>query len=170
MHPTKETAYLGLGGNLGDPQKSMGTALRMLDADPLSRVVAVSSLYRTPPWGKTDQPDFLNATAEVLTSHSPRELLDLCLEAEQRLKRVRQERWGPRLIDIDILIFGDETVHEDGLEIPHPRMLERAFVLAPLAEIAPDFMVEGQTLSDHLAMLDTTGITRLPSRRDWWKA
>jgi 2-amino-4-hydroxy-6-hydroxymethyldihydropteridine diphosphokinase len=170
MHPTKETAYLGLGGNLGDPQKSMGTALRMLDADPLSRVVAVSSLYRTPPWGKTDQPDFLNATAEVLTSHSPRELLDRCLEAEQRLKRVRQERWGPRLIDIDILIFGDETVHEDGLEIPHPRMLERAFVLAPLAEIAPDFMVEGQTLSDHLAMLDTTGITRLPSRRDWWKA
>jgi 2-amino-4-hydroxy-6-hydroxymethyldihydropteridine diphosphokinase len=170
MHPTKETAYLGLGGNLGDPAKSMGAALRMLDADPLSRVVAVSSLYRTPPWGKTDQPDFLNATAEVLTSHSPRELLDRCLEAEQRLKRVRQERWGPRLIDIDILIFGDETVHEDGLEIPHPRMLERAFVLAPLAEIAPDFMVEGQTLSDHLAMLDTTGITRLPSRRDWWKA
>jgi 2-amino-4-hydroxy-6-hydroxymethyldihydropteridine diphosphokinase len=170
MHPTKETAYLGLGGNLGDPAKSMGAALRMLDADPLSRVVAVSSLYRTPPWGKTDQPDFLNATAEVLTSHSPRELLDRCLEAEQRLKRVRQERWGPRLIDIDILIFGDETVHEDGLEIPHPRMLERAFVLAPLAEIAPDFMVDGQTLSDHLAMLDTTGITRLPSRRDWWKA
>jgi 2-amino-4-hydroxy-6-hydroxymethyldihydropteridine diphosphokinase len=170
MHPTKETAYLGLGGNLGDPQKSMGTALRMLDADPLSRVVAVSSLYRTPPWGKTDQPDFLNATAEVLTSHSPRELLDRCLEAEQRLKRVRQERWGPRLIDIDILIFGDKAVHEHGLEIPHPRMLERAFALAPLAEIAPDFMVDGQTLSDHLAMLDTTGITRLPSRRDWWKA
>jgi 2-amino-4-hydroxy-6-hydroxymethyldihydropteridine diphosphokinase len=170
MHPTKETAYLGLGGNLGDPAKSMGAALRMLDADPLTEVVAVSSLYRTPPWGKTDQPDFLNATAEVLTSHSPRELLDRCLEAEQRLKRVRQERWGPRLIDIDILIFGDETVHEDGLEIPHPRMLERAFVLAPLAEIAPDFMVEGQTLSDHLAMLDTTGITRLPSGRDWWKA
>jgi 2-amino-4-hydroxy-6-hydroxymethyldihydropteridine diphosphokinase len=170
MHPTKETAYLGLGGNLGDPAKSMGAALRMLDADPLSRVVAVSSLYRTPPWGKTDQPDFLNATAEVLTSHSPRELLDLCLEAEQRLKRVRQERWGPRLIDIDILIFGDKAVHEHGLEIPHPRMLERAFALAPLAEIAPDFMVDGQTLSDHLAMLDTTGITRLPSGPDWWKA
>jgi 2-amino-4-hydroxy-6-hydroxymethyldihydropteridine diphosphokinase len=170
MHPTKETAYLGLGGNLGDPAKSMGAALRMLDADPLSRVVAVSSLYRTPPWGKTDQPDFLNATAEVLTSHSPRELLDRCLEAEQRLKRVRQERWGPRLIDIDILIFGDKAVHEHGLEIPHPRMLERAFVLAPLAEIAADLMVDGQTLSNHLAILDTTGITRLPSGPDWWKA
>lgn len=148
----------------------MGAALRMLDADPLTRVVAVSSLYRTPPWGKTDQPDFLNATAEVLTGHSPRELLDLCLEAEQRLKRVRQERWGPRLIDIDILVFGDRTVDEHGLEIPHPRMLERAFVLAPLAEIAPDFIAGGRPLSEHLAKLDIAGIERLPSGRDWWKA
>jgi 2-amino-4-hydroxy-6-hydroxymethyldihydropteridine diphosphokinase len=165
-----ERAYLGLGGNLGEPAKSMGAALRMLDADPLTRVVAVSSLYRTPPWGKTDQPDFLNATAEVSTSHSPRELLDLCLEAEQRLKRVRQERWGPRLIDIDILVFGDRAVDEDGLEIPHPRMLERAFVLAPLAEIAPEFVMKGKKLSDWLAEADTAGIERLPTGRDWWKA
>ena len=107
--------------------------------------------------------------AEVLTSHSPRELLDLCLEAEQKLKRVRQERWGPRLIDIDILIFGDRTVHEEGLEIPHPRMLERAFVLAPLAEIAPDFVAGGRTLEEHLTKLDTAGIERLQSGRDWWK-
>ena len=78
-------------------------------------------------------------------------MLDLCLEAERRLKRVRQERWGPRLIDIDILVFGDRAVHENGLEIPHPRMLERAFVLAPLAEIAPDFVAGGKQLSDHLA-------------------
>ncbi len=164
-----ERAYLGLGGNLGDPASAMGSALRMLDADPLTEVAAVSSLYRTPPWGKTDQPDFLNATAEVLTSHSPRELLDLCLEAEQKLKRVRQERWGPRLIDIDILIFGEMSVHEDGLEIPHPRMLERAFVLAPLAEIAPDFVARGRTLTEHLARLDTAGIERLQSGRDWWQ-
>ena len=71
-------------------------------------------------------------------------MLDLCLDAERRLKRVRQERWGPRLIDIDILVFGDRIVHENGLEIPHPRMLERAFVLAPLAEIAPDFVADGE--------------------------
>lgn len=147
----------------------MGAALRMLDADPLTEVAAVSSLYRTPPWGKTDQPDFLNATAEVLTSHSPRKLLDLCLEAERRLKRVRQERWGPRLIDIDILVFGDQAVHEHGLDIPHPRMLERAFVLAPLAEIAPDIVMKGKTLADWLAGLDTAGIERQPSGRDWWK-
>lgn len=166
----RERAYLGLGGNLGDPAAAMGAALRMLDADPLTEVVAVSSLYRTPPWGKTDQPDFLNATAEVLTGHSPRELLDLCLEAERKLKRVRKERWGPRLIDIDILVFGDRPVHEEGLEIPHPRMLERAFVLAPLAEIAPDFAIEGKTLSQWLAGLDTAGIERQPGGRDWWRA
>lgn len=165
----KERAYLGLGGNLGDPAKAMGQALRMLDADPLTEVASISSLYRTPPWGKTDQPDFLNATAEVLTGHSPRALLDLCLEAEKRLKRVRQERWGPRLIDIDILVFGDRAVHESGLEIPHPRMLERAFVLAPFAEIAPDFVAKGRKLADWLAEADTAGIERLPSRRDWWK-
>jgi 2-amino-4-hydroxy-6-hydroxymethyldihydropteridine diphosphokinase len=148
----------------------MAAALRILDADPRTEVAAVSSLYRTPPWGKTDQPDFLNAAAEVLTSHTPRDLLDLCLDAERQLKRVRQERWGPRLIDIDILVFGDRVVHESGLEIPHPRMLERAFVLAPLAEIAPDFIASGRPLSDHLAEIDTTGIERLPAGRDWWKS
>jgi 2-amino-4-hydroxy-6-hydroxymethyldihydropteridine diphosphokinase len=148
----------------------MAAALRMLDADPETDVVAVSSLYRTPPWGKTDQPDFLNAAAELRTSLSPRALLEACLEAERRLKRVRQERWGPRLIDIDILVFGNLTVRESGLEIPHPRMLERAFVLAPLAEIAPDFAVNGRVLKVWLADADTTGIERLPSGQGWWKA
>jgi 2-amino-4-hydroxy-6-hydroxymethyldihydropteridine diphosphokinase len=166
----KETVYLSLGGNLGDPLMSMGAALRLLDADPNTEVVSVSSLYRTPPWGKTDQPDFLNAAAELSTSLAPRGLLDLCLEAERRLKRVRAERWGPRLVDIDILVFGDRTVQEEGLAIPHPRMLDRAFVLVPLAEIAPDFMVAGRKLSDHLAEADATGIEKLPSGGDWWKA
>jgi len=167
---SKETVYLSLGGNLGEPDKSMGAALRMLDADPETDVVAVSSLYRTPPWGKTDQPDFLNIAAELRTRLSPRALLDACLDAERRLKRVRQERWGPRLIDIDILVFGDRTVHEAGLEIPHPRMLERGFVLAPLAEIAPDFIASGRRLADWLAELDITGIERLGSGQDWWRA
>jgi len=142
----------------------------MLDADASTTVLAVSSLYRTPPWGKTDQPDFLNAAAELSTTHTPRELLDLCLDAERRLKRVRQERWGPRLIDIDILVFGKQTVHESGLEIPHPRMLERAFVLAPFAEIAPDFVVKDRPLSAWLAEVDAAGIERLASGRDWWKS
>jgi 2-amino-4-hydroxy-6-hydroxymethyldihydropteridine diphosphokinase len=164
------TVYLSLGGNLGDPAKSMGAALRMLDADADTRVTGVSSLYRTPPWGKLDQPDFLNAAAGLSTRLSPRALLDLCLDAERKLKRVREERWGPRLIDIDILVFGDRVIHETGLEVPHPRMLERAFVLAPLAEIAPDLVVSGRSITDRLVAVDASGIERLSSGRDWWLA
>ncbi len=164
-----ERAFLSLGGNLGEPARAMGAALRMLDSEPDIDVVAVSSLYRTPPWGKIDQPDFLNAAAELRTTLSPRGLLDVCLEAERRLKRVRKERWGPRLIDMDILAFGDSKIHEAGLEIPHPRMLERAFVLVPLAEIAGDFVIEGLSVSNHLTNLDASGIERLPDR-DWWKS
>jgi 2-amino-4-hydroxy-6-hydroxymethyldihydropteridine diphosphokinase len=163
------TVYLSLGGNLGDPAAAMGAALRMLDADPEVEVLAVSSLYRTPPWGRVDQPDFLNVAAAVSTRLAPRALLDLCLEAERRLKRVRLERWGPRLIDIDILMFGDLVLDEPGLEIPHPRMLERAFVLAPLAEIAPSLVLAGKGVMDRLADIDATGIERLPSGRDWWR-
>lgn len=168
MSGPNSTVYLSLGGNLGDPAKSMGAALRMLDADADMRVTGVSSLYRTPPWGKLDQPDFLNAAAEISTGLVPRALLDLCLDAERRLKRVREERWGPRLIDIDILVFGDRVIHETGLEVPHPRMLERAFVLAPLAEIAPGLVVGGRSVADRLVAVDTSGIERLPSGRDWW--
>lgn len=168
MSGPNNTVYLSLGGNLGDPAASMATALRLLDADDNTRVIAVSSLYRTPPWGKLDQPDFLNAAAEISTVLAPRALLDLCLEAERKLKRVREERWGPRLIDIDILVFGDRIIHETGLEVPHPRMLERAFVLAPLAEIAPELAVGGRSVSERLSAVDTSGIERLASGRDWW--
>ena len=168
MSGPNNTVYLSLGGNLGDPAASMATALRLLDADESTRVIAVSSLYRTPPWGKLDQPDFLNAAAEISTALAPRALLDLCLEAERKLKRVREERWGPRLIDIDILVFGDRIIHETGLEVPHPRMLERAFVLAPLAEIAPELAVGGRSVSERLSAVDTSGIERLASGRDWW--
>jgi 2-amino-4-hydroxy-6-hydroxymethyldihydropteridine diphosphokinase len=166
-HKSPETAFLSLGGNLGEPAKSMAAALRILDSEPDCDVVAVSSLYRTPPWGKTDQPDFLNAAAEVRTTLSPRGLLDLCLETERKLKRVRAERWGPRLIDMDILIFGQRTVDEDGLVLPHPRMLERAFVLVPLAEIAPDLNLGGASIAERLMALDATGVKRLPDR-NWW--
>ncbi|TGT91512.1 MULTISPECIES: 2-amino-4-hydroxy-6-hydroxymethyldihydropteridine diphosphokinase [unclassified Mesorhizobium] len=168
MSGPSNTVYLSLGGNLGDPAKSMGAALRLLDADPDTDVGAVSSLYRTPPWGKLDQPDFLNAAAALSTRLLPRALLDLCLDAERKLKRVREERWGPRLIDIDILVFGDRIIHETGLEVPHPRMLERAFVLAPLAEIAPDLTIGGKRVVDRLGSVDAAGIERLPSGQDWW--
>ena len=164
-----ETAFLSLGGNLGEPAKSMAAALQIIDADLDTDVVAVSSLYRTPPWGKTDQPHFLNAAAEIRTRLSPRGLLDLCLDAEHKLKRVRGERWGPRLIDMDILTFGDRAVDEAGLVLPHPRMLERAFVLVPLAEIAPDLKLSGVSIADRLTTLDASGIEKLP-HRDWWRS
>jgi 2-amino-4-hydroxy-6-hydroxymethyldihydropteridine diphosphokinase len=165
-----ERVHLSLGGNLGDPRAAMASALRMLDADPGTEVHAVSSLYRTPPWGKLDQPEFRNAAAALDTHHTPRGLLDLCLDIERRLKRERKERWGPRLVDLDILLFGDRRVDEPGLEIPHPRMLERAFVLVPLAEIAPGLVIEGRPVSAHLGALDAAGIQPVSADRDWWKA
>lgn len=163
-------AFLGLGGNIGDPAAAMAAALRMLDAAPGIAVRAVSSLYRTPPWGKLDQPDFINAAAELRTTLSPRQLLEACLEAERSLKRVRAERWGPRAIDLDILVFEGHPVKEDGLEIPHPRLAERAFVLEPLAEIAPDLDVFGKPVTQWLHSADRAGIERLPDPRDWWRA
>lgn len=164
-----ERVFLSLGGNIGDPAKAMGSALGILDANAATSVVAVSALYRTPPWGKLDQPDFLNAAAEVATNLAPRELLDLCLSAERKLKRVRNERWGPRLVDIDILLFGDRVIREAGLDIPHPRMLERAFALVPLAEIAPELVSQGKSLADHAKLLDSEGIVRVEGAADWWR-
>lgn len=168
MPGRSERAYLSLGGNLGEPAKSMAAALRMLDADPLTRVVAVSSLYRTSPWGKLDQPDFLNIAAEIVTRQTPHGLLDLCLGAERALKRVRGERWGPRIVDIDLLAFDGLSVHDAGLELPHPRMTERAFVLVPLAEIAPELVIDGKTIADRSAAIDRAGIEKLEGGQGWW--
>jgi 2-amino-4-hydroxy-6-hydroxymethyldihydropteridine diphosphokinase len=161
-------AFLGLGGNLGDPVQAMGAALRLVDADKDTRVVSVSSVYRTPPWGKTDQPDFLNCAAEIATGRDPRSLLELCLATEQALKRVRRERWGPRTVDLDVLVYGEAAIAEPGLAIPHPRMMERAFVMVPLAEIAPDLVLSGDSVAAHAAKLDRAGIVRLDLPRDWW--
>jgi 2-amino-4-hydroxy-6-hydroxymethyldihydropteridine diphosphokinase len=160
--------YLSLGGNLGDPRGAMAKALRALDTNERCTVVAVSACYRTPPWGKVDQPDFLNAAAAVDTMLSPRAFLDLCLDTERALKRERGERWGPRLIDLDILLFGDAVLKEEGLEVPHPRMIERAFVLLPLQEIAPQLTVADRPIGDWIEPLDTSGIKREPGDSEWW--
>lgn len=162
-------AWLGLGGNIGDPAAAMAAALRALDSDPRIQLVAVSSLYRTPPWGMADQPDFLNAVAAVDTKLSARQLLNICLDIEKSLKRVRQERWGPRLIDLDILVFGEQRLDEDGLQVPHPRMLERAFVLLPLAEITADMELAGRNIAAWAEEVDAAGIERLEGGCDWWR-
>lgn len=165
----EEVAYLGLGGNIGDPRTAMAKALRAIDADRMTDIAKVSSLYSTPPWGKLDQPPFLNAVVEVQTQRSPKALLDLCLDTEIQLKRVRGERFGPRLIDIDVLLYGTRSVKEIGLEIPHPRMFLRAFVLVPLAEIAPDLTIRNVKVASHLTGLDTSGIEKLTEDGSWWK-
>lgn len=158
-----ERVFLGLGGNVGDVAEAMRRGLAALEAVPRTHVVAVSSLWSTPPWGRTDQPDFLNAVAELRTALSPQALLDTALAAERALKRERRERWGPRTLDIDILLFGERAIHDEGLEIPHPRIGERAFVTVPLAEIAPAIAVR------YTAPAMPEGMRRIAEGR-WWKS
>ncbi len=150
-------AALGLGGNLGDPVVAFATVLRRLEAHQAVSFVRPSSVYRTAPWGKLDQPEFLNMAVLVETGLSARALLDLCLSLEREGGRERRERWGPRTLDIDILTYGGQTIDEPGLQVPHPRIAERAFVLAPLAEIAPGMMIGGRSVANLLeAVIDDT--------------
>jgi len=130
--------YLGLGSNVGDRQAAIDAALGHLEALPHTRVFAVSSVIETDPVGFTDQPRFLNAVAGLETDLSPFDLLDELQRIESRLGRVRTRRWGPRTIDLDILLYDDQVIQTDHLTIPHPLMAERRFVLGPLAEVADD--------------------------------
>jgi 2-amino-4-hydroxy-6-hydroxymethyldihydropteridine diphosphokinase len=151
-------AYLGLGSNLGDKRAMLTEALARLDATPGIRVTARSRFYRTPPWGDTNQDWFLNAAAALDTTLSPADLLAACLQVERQLGRVRERKWGPRSIDIDVLAYGQEAVDDPDLVLPHPFVLQRAFVLKPLADIAPDLAIGGTSVRDALAQLDQTGI------------
>ncbi len=165
----RHRAALGLGGNIGDPVAAMRQALAGLDARADCRVTAVSRLYRTPPWGKTDQAWFFNACALIDTALSPEELLNACLSMERQMKRERIERWGPRTIDIDVLTYDDLVQTGATLEIPHPRMTERGFVLMPLADIAPEAIVRGRAVSSWLADADIGGIERVSDDDGWWR-
>jgi 2-amino-4-hydroxy-6-hydroxymethyldihydropteridine diphosphokinase len=155
------TAYLGLGGNLGDRRQYLTDAVLALNSEPGIRVEKISSVYETKPFGVVDQPDFLNLAAQVATSLAARDLLASCLRIEARLGRVRAERWGPRTIDIDVLWYDGQTVNDPLLTLPHPRMKERAFVLVPLAEIAPLLLLEGMQIDTLAAKLDRSGLRRL---------
>ena len=165
----RHLATLGLGGNIGDPAASMARALVLLDGRADCAVTHVSKLYRTPPWGKIDQAWFFNACAAVATTLSPDDLLNACLSIERQMKRERLERWGPRTIDIDVLTYDDLTRHSETLEIPHPRMTERGFVLKPLADFAPDLAVAGRSVADWLEDADVAGIEIADPRSDWWR-
>lgn len=155
-------AYLGLGSNLGDKRTLILEALARLDNAPGIRVTARSGLYRTPPWGDTNQDWFMNAAAELETTLEPHALLRTCLDVERQLGRVRERKWGPRLIDIDVLAYEGAQVSDETLVLPHRFVLERAFVLKPLAEIAPDLVIGGIRVADALARTDQTGIEPVP--------
>jgi 2-amino-4-hydroxy-6-hydroxymethyldihydropteridine diphosphokinase len=135
---TSHRAYLGIGSNLGDRLGHLERAVVGLAASAGVAVVAVSPVYETAPVGGPPQPDYLNAVVGLDTDTSPRRLLDLAQRLESAAGRVRGERWGPRTLDVDVLLVGDETVHEPDLEVPHPRLRERGFVLAPLHDLDPD--------------------------------
>jgi 2-amino-4-hydroxy-6-hydroxymethyldihydropteridine diphosphokinase len=144
-------AYVGLGANLGDREAAIRAAGARLGARRMSRIV------ETEPWGYTEQPPFLNAVAEVQTDLEPRAFLERLLEIERSLGRTRDgPRWGPRVIDLDLLVHGDAVVDAEGLTVPHPRLQERAFVLEPLAELAPSLNIPGKgTVSALLAGLQS---------------
>jgi 2-amino-4-hydroxy-6-hydroxymethyldihydropteridine diphosphokinase len=150
-------AYVGLGANLGDREAMLRSALEQLSGEPGIELVAVSKLRDTDPVGITDQPRFLNAAAAVETDLSAHELLDRLLGIERRLGRTREgARFGPRTIDLDLLLYGDEEIDEPGLEVPHPRLHERVFALEPLADLDPDLVVPGRgALADIVAGLQS---------------
>lgn len=148
-------AYVGLGANIGPREVTLLRAVDLLAEANEVEVLAVSQLRETDPLGMVDQPRFLNGAARIDTSLSPRALLELLLRIEQSLGRVRAERWGPRTVDLDLLVYGDVNVDEPGLRVPHPRLHERRFALEPLAELDPELVVPGLGfVSAALAALD----------------
>jgi 2-amino-4-hydroxy-6-hydroxymethyldihydropteridine diphosphokinase len=159
-------ALLAFGGNVGEVRETFERALAMLCDGTEILLKARSSDYATPPWGVEDQPPFVNRCLAVKTALSPQALLERVQTVEHALgrRRAQERRWGPRPIDIDILAYDDVTLAGADLTLPHPRLFERAFVLVPLAEIAPDRVIAGRRVRDALAGLDTAGISRLPPR------
>jgi len=159
MSASQITAYIGIGSNIEDRKKNLDRAIELLNLANDVEVTTVSSYINTAPVGYTDQPDFLNAAVEVKTTLAAKDLLEICKNIEKELKRERIIRWGPRTIDLDILLYGDLIQNEENLTIPHPRMHEREFVIKPLNEIAPQAFhpVLKQAISDIYQVLQSRG-------------
>lgn len=167
MRPQPQTAWVGLGGNLGDVPATFQRALAMLGGLPDTIVVRCSRNYRSPAWGPVAQPDYVNAACELHTHLPAGQLMRALLEIERACGRDREAtdalRWGPRTLDLDLLLYGDACIESATLSVPHPRLHERAFALAPLAELEPGLRVPGHgTVSQLLAGLDADGVQALP--------
>ena len=147
-------AYLGIGTNMGDRLSNLSDAIDYIKQFKNTEIVKISKIYETRPWGYTEQNDFLNLCVSIDTNLKPEELLQKCLEVELNLKRERIIRWGPRTIDIDILIYDDIICNGEKLTLPHPRIQERAFVLIPLIDLKEDLMIKGMLLKEWLNELD----------------
>lgn len=159
-------AFLALGGNIGDSHAILDRAVGLLCDGNDVRLMARSSDYRTTPWGITDQPPFVNLCIAIETALEPEKLLARAHAVERSLgrDRAKEQRWGPRAVDIDIIAYNDLRLDSSNLTLPHPRLFERAFVLVPLAEIAPEHRINGIRIKDAVAKLDTRGVQKLPSR------
>jgi 2-amino-4-hydroxy-6-hydroxymethyldihydropteridine diphosphokinase len=161
------TAYVGLGSNLDQPQRQLLQACTALAELPRTRLVRRSSFYRTAPVGKTDQPDFINAVAELVTELAPGTLLQALLHIEAQQGRVRSVPNAARTLDLDLLLFGEQVVHEPGLDVPHPRLHERAFVLVPLAELNSNLNIPGHgTVAQLLPCVAGQDVTRVDAESD----
>lgn len=156
--------FIALGSNMGEREENIRRALELLSQLPDTELVRASSLYDTEPVGEVEQPNFLNAVAELDTDMAARQLLWNLLLIEKRLGRVRTQKWGPRTIDLDLLLFGDQVIDEDDLRVPHPELIRRSFVLTPLAELEPALVhpTTGETIQSHLSQLH---VTRPPVKR-----
>ncbi|MCP5269190.1 MAG: 2-amino-4-hydroxy-6-hydroxymethyldihydropteridine diphosphokinase [Zoogloeaceae bacterium] len=159
----RQRAYIALGANLEDPEAHVSAAIDALAKLPESTLVARSSLYRTAPVGLAAQPDFINAVAAVDTGIAPDDLLEALFAIERQFGRVRHEKNGPRTLDLDLLLYGDQVINTPHLHLPHPRLHLRAFVIVPLAEIAPDCRLPGRgTVAAWVPATANQGIARLP--------
>jgi 2-amino-4-hydroxy-6-hydroxymethyldihydropteridine diphosphokinase len=164
-----ETAYLSVGSNMGDREGLLKNAIELLAENPDISIEKISSIYETDPVGVTNQPLFLNLAIKLKTILSPQALLSKLQEVEVKLERKRIQKWGPRTIDLDILLYNGVSIQTEVLEIPHPRMLERAFVLIPLSEVAPDDVYPGESISLHQVLCeqrDKEGV-RIWKKTDW---
>ncbi|WFU38482.1 2-amino-4-hydroxy-6-hydroxymethyldihydropteridine diphosphokinase [Bradyrhizobium sp. CB82] len=158
------SAVIALGGNVGDVRATFRDAISDICGASQAKLLARSSDYSTPPWGDEDQAPFINACIEIETSLDPQELLSVLQKVEQKFGRTRtkERRWGPRTLDLDLIAYDDVSLQTPELTLPHPRLFERAFVLVPLAEIAPNRMIGGIRVRDGRASVSTQGIERLP--------